>query len=138
MTIERDSLVVVQSGGMHCVGRIIDPSDRPGVWWVDVNILSQHLPQMYRTYELTEVGPPSSVLIHGLCPSCRGYGLVHKVVPVAGEGPCSACGGSGRIGVEVQIDEAPNETIGHIRFDADRFTGIKCDLCREAATPRAR
>lgn len=98
-----------------CTARVMEPADSERqkvakgdkLWWIDVNILSTHLPQMYRESELTVIERPSQVVEHNLDPSCLGYGRVHVFVPTEGIVDCHTCGGSGRLDLAVDVYEVP-------------------------------
>jgi hypothetical protein len=124
-----DFVLVLVGNAMHVTARVLEVAG--DVWWLDVNNMGVHLPQMYREAEMQAVGSPSSVLPHGLCPSCLGYGIVNKLVPPPEhEGPCSGCGGSGRVGVHVEVTRDANSS--EFNIDAsDRLTA-SCEICEAA------
>ena len=106
---------------------------RPNTRWFDLNVQGNHLPQMYAKDEAIEVTGPSSVVHHGLCPSCMGWGLVERIVPEAtDETPCATCDGTGRPGIDQRVERDANSTVVHASWDPAEMAKISCDVCRAA------
>lgn len=114
----------VPSGpGLPCGARELgDAGD--GKTWLDVCIMGQHLPQMYRTAELNELTPGACARL-GLCPDCLGFGDTNPVpagdLLEAARGidqvtaPCPGCGGSGRPALRVTLTRDASGVTGDIR-----------------------
>ena len=102
--------------------RLGDAGD--GRVWLDVCILGQHLPQMYRPGELNDLAPEGCARL-GLCPDCLGFG---DLDPGVAEGmleaargidevrqPCPGCGGTGRPALRITLDRSNGGIQGSIR-----------------------
>jgi hypothetical protein len=72
----------VRAGCVVAVNEINDS------YWLDLNHLGRHLPQMYYGDEL-QLATPELAGTFALCPPCAGYG-----VAISGE-ECTVCYGSG-------------------------------------------
>ena len=131
------------SGLIHAVGRYgcgaaVFLGPREDMLTLDINILSTHMPQVYRPDELT---PLSQVRLadHGLCPRCRGWGLtsmydnatMDEVLEGRHGDICPDCGGSGRPGVKVTIDRSPSGTQGKIDM-SPLVRPLVCGVCQTA------
>ncbi len=93
-----------------------------GRTWLDVCILGQHLPQMYRRKEMRELTAEGCFRL-GLCPDCLGFGDLSLAGTVVGlargvdelQRPCAGCGGSGRPALRVTIERSAGSVHGDIR-----------------------
>jgi hypothetical protein len=80
--------------------------------WLDVCIMGQHLPQMYRAAEARDLTAEGCARL-GLCPDCLGFGdldpgLAADMLEAARgidevKHPCPGCGGSGRPALRVTV-----------------------------------
>ena len=119
---------VMSGPGLPCGARrlgdsVLGPAP-PGRAWLDVCVLGQHLPQVYRDGELQSLGPGECARL-GLCPDCLGFGDLSPAMAgdalTAARGidqvqrPCPGCGGSGRPALRVTIRRGPGGTEGSIR-----------------------
>ena len=116
--------VWVTSGpGMPCGARELG-SAPDGRVWLDVCILGQHLPQMYRKDDMGGLDADGCARL-GLCPDCLGFGDMDPALAVdmlsAARGidevarPCAGCGGTGRPAVRVTIARDGSGVTGSIR-----------------------
>jgi hypothetical protein len=92
--------------------------------WLDVCILGQHLPQMYRVTEVRELTAEACASL-GLCDKCLGWGdsggtdarevlyAARRVDEV--RQPCPGCAGSGRPALRVSVTVASSGLTGQIR-----------------------
>jgi hypothetical protein len=97
---------------------------REGTMWLDVCVLGQHLPQMYRVSEAQELTAEGCVRL-GLCEQCLGWGDAgetdaHEVLHAARrvdevKHPCPGCGGSGRPAIRVSVNVVSGGLTGHVR-----------------------
>lgn len=135
-------IALIQTGPpgqeMHVAGRLLEYVDRLS-WWVDVNMLGQHLPQMYREHELQPMADPAH---HGLCEPCQGLGSTASTpiyswqeVVFADHPPCGACAGSGRPAVTVTVERSASVTQGTVSIDTAANDSVACDICRRAGQP---
>ena len=119
---------VTSGPGMPCGARklgdsVLGPA-QSGRVWLDVCILGQHLPQMYREGELCDLTAEGCARL-GLCPGCLGFGDASPAVVtdplLAARGidevkrPCPGCGGSGRPAVRVTVQRDSGGVQGSIR-----------------------
>lgn len=96
-----------------------------GSLWVDVSIMGQHLPQMYRVGEIHEMPADLDVVKSlGVCPECLGYGTQQeKIVPPATSidelsAPCEACRGTGRPHLTITIThDGPSTTYTSMQWE---------------------
>ena len=107
-------LWVINGPGLPCGAR---PTAAMGAaparkMWLDVCILGQHLPQMYRKEETRRLDAAGCARL-GLCPDCLGFGDLGPAArdPLAvARGidgvarPCARCGGSGRPALRVTVN----------------------------------
>jgi hypothetical protein len=119
---------VLSGLGLPCGARklgdtVLGPA-QSGRVWLDVCILGQHLPQMYRKAELADLTSEGCARL-GLCPDCLGFGDTSPA-PVADalaaargidqvRHPCANCGGSGRPALRVTVTRGAGGTEGSIR-----------------------
>lgn len=94
--------------GITCGARVID-SGPP--LWIDLCMLGQHLPQMYRREEIQPIDIDVCEQV-GLCPGCLGYGTQGDVPLAAGVDevpePCGICQGTGRAVMRVNVTRDVN------------------------------
>jgi hypothetical protein len=122
-----DGIWVTSGPGLPCGARKLDPrvmGDAPrGRTWVDVCIIGQHLPQMYRDTEISTLDAGGCERL-GLCPDCLGFGDTAPGVRAAFDAaraidqiarPCANCGGSGRPAIRVSVTRTAGATTGSIR-----------------------
>lgn len=97
-----------------------------GVVWLDVCVISCHLPQMCRLAEVNELDTDVA-RANGLCVDCLGFGtldnLVATIAPRLDQhlrahlvNPCASCGGCGRSSIRVHVDDDDSfrmETLPH-------------------------
>ena len=122
--VRLNDAVMVLSGTIPVGGRIVDLGDgeRP---WVDICVLGQHLPQMYRLVEIEALDAASAEAL-GLCGTCLGYGTTGPPVPPATSfdqlvDPCPTCTGTGRPAIRLtMVRDGPNVSllIGAVRHEA--------------------
>lgn len=127
---EIGSIAIVESGLMHVAGRVIQPA-REGRVWLDCNIMGSHLPQMYQPGEIAEVTSPPEVQAHGMCQQCLGFGIVYDA---GQETFCSACGGSGRPGLKVDVTATTSGKEASVEWEPALAEEITCEVCRKAFT----
>lgn len=110
--------------------------------WLDINMLGQHLPQMYRPSEFEEA-TTEQIVAYGLCTECKGYGS--KTLQAVAVGvdeitdPCEVCAGVGRAAVRVRLERDDTSVTGHVTFEShepvwsphpiDNGDGILRKLC---------
>lgn len=115
---------VVSEPGLPCGARplgdsLLGPAPSGRVW-LDVCMLGQHLPQMYRQDEVRGLAAGRCERL-GLCPDCLGFGDMSRApvteVLLAARGidqverPCPNCGGTGRPAVRITVRrDAPGAT----------------------------
>jgi len=119
---------VTSGPGLPCGARrlgdsVLGPAQKGRVW-LDVCILGQHLPQMYRDAELGDLTPEGCARL-GLCPDCLGFGDMSPAVVtdalLAARGidevkrPCPGCGGTGRPALRITVTRSPDGVQGDIR-----------------------
>jgi len=119
---------VTSGPGLPCGARklgdtVLGPA-RPGTTWLDVCILGQHLPQMYRDGEMNDLTADRCARL-GLCPDCLGFGDLNTgTVPgalTAARGidevkqPCPGCGGTGRPALRITVTRDAGAVQGSIR-----------------------
>lgn len=115
LTMKPDDALLIWSGPVPAGARVMsEPPALDGVsLWVDVCIMGQHLPQVYRMSEVVPLDA-AKAKAHGLCPDCLGYGTPDPgpVSLAAGidqvEHPCVTCEGSGRPAMRVHVSRTPN------------------------------
>lgn len=114
---------VTSGPGMPCGARELGPAP-DGKVWLDVCIIGQHLPQMYRREEARGLDADGCARL-GLCPDCLGFGDTNRA-PAADmlsaargvdevQQPCPGCGGTGRPAVRVTIRRDGSGVQGEIR-----------------------
>ena len=123
-----DGIWVTGGPGMPCGARklgddVMGPAPY-GRTWLDVCIIGQHLPQMYRDSEMRDLKPEDCARL-GLCPDCLGFGdnspaaATHPLLAARGvdevEHPCPGCGGSGRPALRVTIQRDASGVTGSLR-----------------------
>lgn len=110
--------------GMPCGAREISVPEDDRVW-LDVCVLGQHLPQMYRLREVRPLDRDGCAAL-GLCPDCLGAGdPAAQVIPPSfaaltgndteAHVPCPGCGGSGRPAVRVTVTRGDAGTFASLR-----------------------
>jgi hypothetical protein len=119
---------VTSGPGLPCGARelgdgVLGPATR-GTTWLDVCMLGQHLPQMYRHAEIRDLKPEDCARL-GLCPDCLGFGdtslapVTDPLMAARGvdqvEHLCPGCGGTGRPAVRVTILREQGGVQGSIR-----------------------
>jgi hypothetical protein len=92
--------------------------------WLDVCILGQHLPQMYRLDDMNDLTAEGCARL-GLCPDCLGFGDLDPGLAAgmleAARGidevkrPCPGCGGTGRPALRITLDRSDGGIQGKIR-----------------------
>ena len=119
---------VTSGPGLPCGARTLDDAvlgkAARGRVWLDVCIIGQHLPQMYRQAELNDLDADGCARL-GLCPDCLGFGDASPVAVtdplMAARGvdqlkrPCAGCGGSGRPALRVTVTRGGGSVEGSIR-----------------------
>ena len=154
-----DGVWVTSGPGLPCGARKLgDAGD--GRVWLDVCILGQHLPQMYRPGEARDLTAEGCARL-GLCPDCLGFGDLDPGLAAgmleAARGvdqvklPCPGCGGSGRPAVRVTIQrDGSGGVTGGIRplpheyvapagdFDPElaALFGAAADMCLACGMPK--
>lgn len=122
------SLWVASGPGIPCGARLLSgPGLEPyadGRVWLDVCIIGQHLPQVYRPDEIHQLTAEKCPQL-GLCPDCFGFGDVSNVTVNslfdASRGidqirrACINCAGSGRPAIRITVKRTPTETTATIR-----------------------
>jgi hypothetical protein len=154
---------VMSGPGIPCGARKLGDdalgAAQPGRTWLDVCIIGQHLPQMYRDTEIRALKLEDCAAL-GLCPDCLGFGDASPVAAtdalLACRGvdevkkPCPGCGGSGRPALRVSIRRAGPDITGSIRllphgyvppgdgFDAElgALFGASADMCMACGMPQ--
>lgn len=110
-----------------------------GRWWLDVCIVGQHLPQMYRTEEIRPLIPRFAVLA-GLCPACLGFGTTANLAGFYPFGideidPCEHCGGTGRPCLRAAGRRSPDgaqgdvQVLPHKLVTASGLPGVLAGVC---------
>jgi hypothetical protein len=114
--------------GLPCGARklgdsVLGPA-REGRAWLDVCLLGQHLPQMYRDAEMHALDADGCARL-GLCPDCLGFGDTARAVVtdalLAARGidevkhPCPGCGGTGRPALRITVTRGQGGVQGDIR-----------------------
>jgi hypothetical protein len=118
-----DGVWVTSGPGLPCGARKLgDAGD--GRVWLDVCIIGQHLPQMYRPAEAHDLTAEGCARL-GLCPDCLGFGdldpgLAAGMLEAARgvdqlERPCPGCGGSGRPALRITIRRDGTGVYGDMR-----------------------
>ena len=118
-----DGIWVTSGPGLPCGARRL--GDGPGGRvWLDVCIIGQHLPQMYRPGDLRDLTAEGCARL-GLCPDCLGFGdldprLAADMLEAARgvdqvKSPCPGCGGSGRPALRITIRRDGSGVRGSIR-----------------------
>lgn len=150
MPFEPTQSVYVNSGGVIAAARILgaaneSPSESAVFvslvrrYWVDMCVLGQHLPQMYRTEEIHELKDAAQAKSLGFCGNCLGYGNLGELdlsnfysygideVP----DPCPECGATGREFIRVELSRDKYGVEGHIKMLPHTYLGNakKGDLC---------
>lgn len=116
-----EAVWVLAGAAMPCGAREISsrmPDPGRGRAWLDICLLGQHLPQMYRLAEIHDLDAEDCHDL-GLCAVCMGYGTTAAQVPLAAPvdqipQPCTTCGGSGRPGVRVTVQRDANSAVAQI------------------------
>jgi hypothetical protein len=123
-----DGIWVTSGPGLPCGARklgddVLGPASR-GRTWLDVCIIGQHLPQMYRDSEMRDLRPVDCARL-GLCPDCLGFGdtspaaITDARLAARGvdqvEHRCPGCGGTGRPALRVTIQRDGGGVQGSIR-----------------------
>lgn len=136
-----------------------------GRLWLDVCVIGQHLPQMYRKDEVRELDAPGCARL-GLCPDCLGFGDLSpgaaRDALAAARGidqvsrPCPNCGGSGRPAVRAAVTRDASGVTGSVRplpheyvpplddagrdlmavFDVSPDTCLACAMPQDGTGPR--
>jgi hypothetical protein len=125
MSRSEGAIWVTSGPGLPCGARKLgDAPEPPFRVWLDVCILGQHLPQMYRPGDLNELTAEGCARL-GLCPDCLGFGdLDPGLAPgmlEAARGidevrqPCPGCGGTGRPALRITLDRSGGGVTGSIR-----------------------
>lgn len=125
-----ERLWVLSGPGLPCGARtmgddVLGPA-QPGRVWLDMCMMGQHLPQMYRISEIGTLNGESDCKRLGLCPDCGGYGdmgglptdllmAARRLDEVPLNNRCAGCGGSGRTGLRVTIRRDGSGLTGDIR-----------------------
>ena len=117
---------MIAGPGLPCGARKLDDRvlgrARPGTVWVDLCMLGQHLPQMYRRDEIRVLEAGGCARL-GLCPDCLGFGDLGPPAAAALQAardinqvrPCPKCAGSGRPAIRVTVARDPSGVQGSIR-----------------------
>jgi hypothetical protein len=119
---------VLSGPGLPCGARALGDSAlgpaTPGRLWLDVCVLGQHLPQMYRKDEPRDLDAGGCARL-GLCPDCLGFGDMSSAVVtealLAARGidevqrPCPGCGGTGRPALRITVQRGVSGVTGSIR-----------------------
>jgi hypothetical protein len=118
-----DGIWVTSGPGLPCGARKLgDAGD--GRVWLDVCIIGQHLPQMYRPGDMDDLTAEGCARL-GLCPDCLGFGdldpgLAAGMLEAARgvdqvKSPCPGCGGTGRPALRITIRRDGSGVQGSIR-----------------------
>lgn len=113
--VENDAILIRRHLGMPMpIGARVFGDAVEGFVWLDICMMGTHLPQMYRPEELERLTPTLADEM-GLCIHCLGYGVSGQVgmVPLMSDTRvledadllCHGCGGSGRQGIGVTIEQ---------------------------------
>lgn len=122
--------------GMPFAGVVMDVAD-PSIktWWIDMVMIGNHLPQMYKEEELKPLTADVASSL-GMCAECLGYGTRrnYQDIPLASGNdqlpdPCENCGGTGRPAVRMHIDRKPNEIVGQLEFLPHKAIWLDSGLC---------
>ena len=127
-TVRAVAVWVTSGPGLPCGARrlgngLLGPA-APGKVWLDVCVIGQHLPQMYRQGELSELTAEDCAGL-GLCADCLGFGDMDDSpagdLLAAARGvdqvrrPCPNCGGTGRPALRVGIRRDASGVTGELR-----------------------
>jgi hypothetical protein len=119
---------VTSGPGLPCGARELPDSALgpagDGRAWLDVCLLGQHLPQVYRKDEIRELTADGCTRL-GLCPDCLGFGdtgpaaaadalLAARGIDQVPE-RCPGCGGTGRPAVRVTVERYSSGVTGSVR-----------------------
>jgi len=103
--------------------------------WVDICIMGQHLPQMYKPDEIAPLDADDCAL-YGLCPDCLGYGTKQWEEVELASGidllvhPCEKCSGTGRPAVRCQVVRTADSVEARIDVLPHPFVGEEyCYVC---------
>jgi hypothetical protein len=118
--------------------RTIGPADN-GLVWIDLNMLGQHIPQMYRIADLRGINKRIASEV-GLCPDCLGYGTndplprAMHLQPVGSdelENPCVKCRGSGKEFIRTEVIRTAEEVTGSLVILPHEYLGNRrrTELC---------
>ncbi len=114
---------VTSGASLPCGARKLgDAGD--GRIWLDVCILGQHLPQMYKPRDMNDLTTEGCARL-GLCQDCLGFGDLDPT-PAAGmleaargidelRQPCPGCGGTGRPALRITLARSDGGIQGSIR-----------------------
>jgi hypothetical protein len=115
---------VVSGPGLPAGARVLGDDAAAQRIWLDVCVFGQHLPQMYRIDEISDLDRESCPRL-GLCEDCLGFG---DLAPGVGQTmmqvnrgvdqlsrACPGCGGSGRPALRVTVARSASGTTGVIR-----------------------
>lgn len=136
-----------------------------GRLWLDVCVLGQHVPQVYRKDEVNGLDAAGCARL-GLCPDCLGFGdtgpaaVADALMAARGldwvQERCPGCGGTGRPAVRVTIERYSSGVTGSIRplpheyvppldnagrdlmaaFEVPPDTCLACGMPRDGTGPR--
>jgi hypothetical protein len=141
----------VLSGPLPCGARKLGPAHSKHTDWTEVNILGQHLPQMYPEAEVHPLRREDCPGL-GLCEDCLGFGVLGADSPTAQA--CPGCSGSGRPALRVvvkrtaeggiSVDARPVPHAYTPPADPEQFTAwamapetcLACGLPRDGKGPR--
>jgi hypothetical protein len=118
------------SGPVEVGARIIDLNTRT-TYWINICVLGQHLPQVYREKELTVMHTAEDAQKVGLCGSCLGFGttfeLSNPMYP-AGidelDNLCITCRGTGREWVRSTVERSAGSVIGNLTILPHEYRGL--------------
>jgi hypothetical protein len=94
-----------------------------GTVWLDVCILGQHLPQMFKEHTIRKLTADSCPKL-GICSDCFGFGDLNEEITELSElargvdrleKPCPNCGGTGRPALRITVSRSADEIIADIR-----------------------
>lgn len=113
MTLKVGDPVLVWTGpldmGVPVAARVLSEDDPP---WLDICMIGQHLPQMYRPEEILPLDE-ETCRTYGLCVDCMGYGTTDDSVTLTLApgvdqiaNPCATCGGTGRPALRIRLDRS--------------------------------
>lgn len=136
-----ERVIIPGGGGMPGAmgGMVASEPQQEGFYWLDMVVLGNHLPQMYRPHEFVEA-TPERARAYGLCEDCLGYGSTEPVrLEAANIGdvrtPCGRCEATGREFVRVYRKKVKDgvqmavQILAHAPQLADESEGWGEDLC---------